>query len=95
MEGTQLFIHFMKAMTFTKDYKRPSYISRELGVCKRTVLNRISEIEKFPDRYGDAVIRDGNIVLVDIDAYMDYIQHRAALNDNVLKKYVPEYNRKE
>ena len=75
-------------------YMPKDKIAQEFSISKATVQNRVKEIEGQikEGRYSDyAVIRDGNILLVNVLVLMDYMEYRKMLNDRNAKKYVPDF----
>lgn len=77
-------------------YKTKLQIAKECELSPRTVQERIKELEGEKERYGrHAVIRDGNIVLINYLAWVDYIANRKNLLGKNTRKYVPEYSPRE
>jgi hypothetical protein len=73
-------------------YRRKEDIAAELGISKGTVRARVLEIEAEADRYGDlAIIRDGNIVLINTLVFLDYEKYRKQLRDKNARKYTPPF----
>lgn len=73
-------------------YKSKSALANDLGISKSTVHIRAAELEKHTDRYGDlAVIRDGQIVLINALCFIDWMRYRRELLDPGLAKYVPDF----
>lgn len=76
--------------------KRPYLTQIELGkefsMSRKTVASRLKEIRALKDRYGTrCIIDDGNIVLVYVPAFVDYMYNRQRLRDKNLAKYVDPY----
>lgn len=75
-------------------YMPKDKIAQEFSLSKSTVQNRVREIEQQikAGRYSDyAVIRDGNILLVNVLVFIDYLEYRKMLNDKNAKKQVPDF----
>ena len=66
-------------------YKSKSALANDLGISKSTVHIRAAELEQQKDRYGDlAVIRDGQIVLINSLAFLDWLRYRRELLDPIM-----------
>lgn len=79
---------------------RPYHTQRELakdfGLNYKTVSARLKELRQMSDRYGKrAVIDDGNLVLVFLPAFTDFMANRRRLLDRNLAKHVGPYDPKE
>lgn len=75
------------------DYLNLDGLSKLTGLSKRTIQRRLDEIREENERYGDhAVIRDGNITLVNYAAFIDFLRFRGALKEKNARKLVPEFN---
>ena len=79
---------------------RPYHTQREIaddfGLNHKTVAARLKELRQMSDRYGTrAVIDDGNLVLIYLPAWVDYMANRRRLLDRNLAKYVDPYDPKE
>lgn len=75
-------------------YKTKTALAEALGISRSTVYDRMREIDGN-DRYGPyTVIHDGQIVLINTLAFLDWMKYRRQLMDKNLRKYVPEYNPK-
>lgn len=79
---------------------RPYHSQREIaddfGLNHKTVAARLKELRQMSDRYGTrAVIDDGNLVLVFLPAFTDFMANRRRLLDRNLAKYVDPYDPKE
>lgn len=73
-------------------YRRKHELAEELGLSRTTVYERCKEIEDQWERYGDfAIIHDGNIVLVNVLAFLDFMRYRKSLLSKNTRKYVPAY----
>lgn len=73
-------------------YRTKADLAEELGISKSTVHVRAEEMEKS-GRYGAyAVIRDGNLVLINILSFLDWMKYRKQLMDRNMAKYVPRYS---
>lgn len=75
-------------------YRSKAGLADALGISKSTVHVRTAEMQKMArDRYGDyAVIREGQIVLVNALAFIDWMRYRRELLDRNLAKHVPPYD---
>ena len=75
-------------------YRQKKDLAKDIGLGSTTIYQRAKEIEEdFWDRYGDyAVIHDGNITLINVLAFLDYMKYRTSLRGKHTRKYVPEYN---
>lgn len=75
-------------------YRTKMAIAEELGISRSTVYERMREIEgEIGKRYGAyALIHDGNIVLVNVLVFLDWLKYRRQLMDKNMRKYVPEYS---
>lgn len=74
-------------------YKNKSGIASALSISRSTVHIRAAEPEQQKDRYGDlAVIRDGQIVLINSLAFLDWLRYRRELLDPNMKKFVPPFD---
>lgn len=78
-------------------YMNKSELALALGISKTTCHIRSNEMQEYgKDRYGDlAVIRDGQIVLVNSLCFLDWMGHRRELMEPSLAKYVPEFDAKK
>lgn len=79
---------------------RPYHTQREIaddfGLNHKTVAARLKELRQMSDRYGTrAVIDDGNLVLVFLPAFTDYMANRRKLLDKNLAKFADPYDPKE
>lgn len=89
----------METMMYTESirgypYMKKETLAEELHICKGTVVNRLREIEKEIDngRYSDyAIIQDGNIVLINILVFIDFLTYRKRLLNKNLRKNVPPF----
>lgn len=75
-------------------YRSKAGLADALGISKSTVHVRTAEMQKMArNRYGDyAVIREGQIVLVNALAFIDWMRYRRELLDKNLSKHVPPYD---
>lgn len=79
-------------------YMPKQQLADEFHISKSTVFSRMKEIEKEiqSGRYSDyAIINDGNIVLVNVLVFIDYMTYRRRLKEKNARKYVPEFNPSE
>lgn len=79
-------------------YMPKQQLADEFHISKSTVFSRMKEIEKEiqSGRYSDyAIINDGNIVLVNVLVFIDYMTYRRRLKEKDARKYVPEFNPSE
>lgn len=75
-------------------YMKKEGIAQEFHISKGTVVNRMKEIEQEiqKGRYGaHSLIQDGNIVLINVLVFVDFLTYRQKLLDKNLRKHVPEY----
>ncbi|MDO4308375.1 MAG: hypothetical protein Q4C77_16260 [Eubacteriales bacterium] len=76
-------------------YMPKQQLAEEFHVSKSTVFARLKEIETEIQggRYSDyAIINDGNIVLVNVLVFIDYLTYRQKLRGKNTRKYVPAFN---
>lgn len=76
-------------------YMPKQQLADEFHISKSTVYLRMKEIEAEikNGRYSDyAIIDDGNIVLVNVLVFIDYMVYRRRLKEKNTRKYVPEFN---
>lgn len=77
---------------------RPYMLQKNLadyfGLSLATVQSRLKEIDSLiGNRYHDtAVIRDGNLVLANVLAFIDYEMYRQRLLNPTTAKYVPPFD---
>ena len=89
----------MQKVTLTESirgypYLKKDAIATEFDMCKNTVSNRVKEIEKEikAGRYSDyAIIQDGNILLINLLVFIDYMTYRQRLQKKNLRKNVPAF----
>lgn len=75
-------------------YETKERLADEFHVSKGTIRNRVKEIEEEikKGRYNDyAIIRDGQILLINTIVFIDYLKYRKMLLDKNARKYVPEF----
>ena len=75
-------------------YMPKQRLADEFGISKSTVYARMKGIEEEigRGRYDErAVIRDGNIVLVNTLVFVDYLKYRKALQEKNARKHVPPF----
>lgn len=75
-------------------YRTKSDLADALGISKSTVSDRMKEIETVAGkRYGAySVISDGNIVLINVLVFLDWLKYRRQLMDRNMAKYVPAFS---
>lgn len=73
-------------------YANKKELAEMLDISKATIQQRIGEMEASGRYDSYTVIRDGQILLVNILSFLDWMKYRRYLQDKNLKKYVPEYN---
>lgn len=76
-------------------YMSKQQLADEFHISKSTVFSRMKEIQQEiqKGRYSDfAIIEDGNIVLVNVLVFIDYLTYRRKLKEKNARKYVPEFN---
>lgn len=77
-------------------YKSITDLCEEFRFSRRTISERIKEIEQETDRYGEyAVIRVGGRTITNYLAFIDYMRYHDALREKNLRKNVPTYNPQE
>lgn len=75
-------------------YETKERLADEFHCSKGTIRNRVKEIEEEikKGRYNDyAIIRDGQILLINTIVFIDYLKYRKMLLDKNARKYVPEF----
>lgn len=77
-------------------YRTKAALAEELGISRSTVYERMREIEEqIGKRYGAySIIRDTNIVLVNVLVFLDWLKYRHRLMDRNMAKYVPSFSPK-
>lgn len=76
-------------------YKTQQWIVSEIGIGRTTVYERLKEIEKEIEkgRYSRySVVRDGNLVLVNVLVFIDYLTYRGSLREKNARKHVPPFD---
>ena len=76
-------------------YMRKEQLAKEFQIGTGTVRTRLLEIENEikTGRYNDyAVIRDGNIILINVLVFIDYLTYRRQLLDSNARKYTPAFH---
>ena len=76
-------------------YMPKQMLADEFHISKSTVYARMKEIEKEiqQGRYSRyAIINDGNIVLINVLVFIDYLANRRRLLERNTRKYVPDFN---
>ena len=76
-------------------YMKKDGIAEEFHISKSTVVNRLREIEQEMEkgRYGDfSIIQDGNILLINVLVFIDFLTFRKRLQNKNLRKNVPAYS---
>ena len=77
-------------------YMRKEQLTKEFQISAGTVRTRLFEIEDEikTGRYNDyAIIRDGNIVLINVLVFIDYLTYRRQLLDRNARKYAPAFQK--
>lgn len=75
-------------------YLKKEGIAQEFHVSKGTVTNRVHEIEEEmrKGRYSEySLIQDGNILLINVLVFIDFMTYRKRLLNKNLRKNVPPY----
>lgn len=75
-------------------YMKKETLAEEMHICKGTVVNRLREIENeiMNGRYSDyAIIQDGNILLINVLVFIDFLTYRKRLLNKNLRKNVPPF----
>lgn len=79
-------------MKLKRPYLTQKELSEEFGLAQKTVTSRLKEIRAMRDRYKTwSIIDDGNIVLVFVPAFVDYMANRRMLMDKNMAKHVAPY----
>ena len=76
-------------------YMKIEQLAKEFQISTGTVRTRLFEIEDQikNGRYNDyAIIRDGNIVLINVLVFIDYLTYRRQLLDHNARKYAPAFH---
>lgn len=76
-------------------YMKKEQLAKEFQISVGTVRTRLFEIENEikTGRYNDyAVIRDGNILLINVLVFIDYLTYRQQLLDRNARKYTPAFH---
>lgn len=73
-------------------YKCKKDLADLLGISKATIQQRIGEMETSGRYDPYAVIRDGQIVMINVLCFIDWMRYRRLWQDENLRKYIPEYN---
>ena len=72
-------------------YMNKKRLAETFDISKATVQQRIGEMESC-GRYGPyAILRDGQILQINVLAFVDWLKYRRLWQDKNLKKYVPEF----
>lgn len=75
-----------------RPYLTQMELCEEFGLGRKAVSSRLKEIRALKSRYGSrSIIDDGNIVLVFVPAFVDYMSNRRMLLDKNISKYVEPY----
>ena len=75
-----------------RPYLTQMELCEEFGLGRKAVVTRLKEIRALRSRYGSkAILDDGNIVLVYVPAFVDYMSNRRMLLDKNISKYVEDY----
>lgn len=90
----------LKSMRFL-DWRGIPYLQKNdlvtfTGLSRTTVKTRVDEIEALSgkgQRYNEfSVLRDGNVVMVNVLVMVDYLKYRADLRDSIAKFSVPPFD---
>ena len=75
-------------------YMKKKQLEKEFQISTGTVRTRLFEIENQikNGRYNYAIIRDGNIVLINVLVFIDYLTYRRQLLDRNARKYAPAFH---
>ena len=76
-------------------YRRRDSLVRIYELSKRFIdqlIKEMEEMERYPE---DTVLRGRGYVLVEEDAFRDYLKWRMALHKKFIRHYLPEYKRAE
>ena len=74
-------------------YKRRTSLKLLFDISLRLVDTLIAEIEECKRYPKNAVIRNPGYVLVDVDVFQDYLEHRQQIKDGTTSKKLPPYKR--
>lgn len=77
-----------------RPYMLQRALAEYLGLSLQTIRSRVAEIENLiGDRYPEtAIIRDSNIILVNVFAFVDYEAYRQRLANPRTAKFVPGFD---
>ena len=76
-------------------YMKKEQLAKEFQISTGTVRTRLFEIEDQikNGRYNDyAIIRDGNIVLINVLVFIDYLTYRRQRLDSNARTYTPAFH---
>lgn len=81
-------------LSYGRPYMLQQTLAEYFGITVTTVRQRLGEIDSLiGDRYPEtAIIRDGNLVLANILAFVDYEVYRQRLLKPQTAKYVPPFD---
>lgn len=76
-----------------RTYRRRQQVMKDFGFSPTCMDELTRGLRSHPERYGpNAVIRDGRISIIDLEAMYDWIKYRGALSIGVP---VPPFRREE
>lgn len=73
-----------------RTYRKRSALASELGIGKRIMENATKELQKYPERYPNAVIGSGHTIIIDREMFIDWLKYREALESRIP---IPEFCR--
>lgn len=81
-------------LSYGRPYMPQQKLAEYFGLSLATVRARLSEIDALiGERYPEtAIIRDGNLVLANILAFVDFEVYRKRLKEPQMAKYVPPFD---
>ena len=75
-----------------RTYRRRQQFINDIGFSPSFMNKATAGLKKYQERYPNAVIRSGRLILIDAEAMYDWLKYREALDMNVT---VPPFRREE
>ena len=75
-----------------RTYRRRQQLINEMDFSPSFMNVATAALKKYPERYPNAVITSGRLILIDTEALFDWIKYREALD---LKIPVPPFRRED
>ncbi len=75
-----------------RTYRRRQQFINDIGFSPSFMNTATAALKKYEERYPNAVIRSGRLILIDAEALYDWIKYREALDMQVA---VPPFRREE